>query len=178
HFWGGTFGVTPQQNPPGSSCPFPPSCPHPKPPIFRSLRPFWGRVGPLLIGEYIKTWRPRYFLLKSDGSFIGYKERPESPDGASPPLNNFSVAGLRGLGSLPLVLRISFGVGVLQGLGLFAVFLGSLWGGVWSQGAGMSACCPRVGFSWGPLLDPIKVPSVSPYWIPLSSHWCPHTGSH
>ncbi|KFP04393.1 RAC-beta serine/threonine-protein kinase, partial [Calypte anna] len=22
-------------------------------------------------GEYIKTWRPRYFLLKSDGSFIG-----------------------------------------------------------------------------------------------------------
>lgn len=31
-------------------------------------------------GEYIKTWRPRYFLLKSDGSFIGYKERPEAPD--------------------------------------------------------------------------------------------------
>uniref|UniRef100_A0A8V0XZZ7 non-specific serine/threonine protein kinase n=1 Tax=Gallus gallus TaxID=9031 RepID=A0A8V0XZZ7_CHICK len=43
-------------------------------------------------GEYIKTWRPRYFLLKSDGSFIGYKERPDSPDSASPPLNNFSVA--------------------------------------------------------------------------------------
>ncbi|NWR65625.1 AKT2 kinase, partial [Bucorvus abyssinicus] len=43
-------------------------------------------------GEYIKTWRPRYFLLKSDGSFIGYKERPEAPDQPSPPLNNFSVA--------------------------------------------------------------------------------------
>ncbi|XP_032870336.1 RAC-beta serine/threonine-protein kinase [Amblyraja radiata] len=43
-------------------------------------------------GEYIKTWRPRYFLLKSDGSFIGYKEKPESPDHGLPPLNNFSVA--------------------------------------------------------------------------------------
>ncbi|GCB61168.1 hypothetical protein scyTo_0011267 [Scyliorhinus torazame] len=44
------------------------------------------------VGEYIKTWRPRYFLLKSDGSFIGYKEKPESPDHGLPPLNNFSVA--------------------------------------------------------------------------------------
>lgn len=44
-------------------------------------------------GEYIKTWRPRYFLLKSDGSFIGYKERPDAPDQTLPPLNNFSVAG-------------------------------------------------------------------------------------
>ncbi|NXN94208.1 AKT2 kinase, partial [Rhinopomastus cyanomelas] len=43
-------------------------------------------------GEYIKTWRPRYFLLKSDGSFIGYKERPETSDHNLPPLNNFSVA--------------------------------------------------------------------------------------
>uniref|UniRef100_A0A2I3RZ59 non-specific serine/threonine protein kinase n=1 Tax=Pan troglodytes TaxID=9598 RepID=A0A2I3RZ59_PANTR len=47
-------------------------------------------------GEYIKTWRPRYFLLKSDGSFIGYKERPEAPDQTLPPLNNFSVAALSG----------------------------------------------------------------------------------
>lgn len=47
----------------------------------------------LASGEYIKTWRPRYFLLKSDGSFIGYKERPEAPDQTLPPLNNFSVAG-------------------------------------------------------------------------------------
>uniref|UniRef100_A0A672HWX8 non-specific serine/threonine protein kinase n=1 Tax=Salarias fasciatus TaxID=181472 RepID=A0A672HWX8_SALFA len=44
-------------------------------------------------GEYIKTWRPRYFILKSDGSFIGYKEKPEvSSDHSLPPLNNFSVA--------------------------------------------------------------------------------------
>ncbi|XP_035796543.1 RAC-beta serine/threonine-protein kinase-like isoform X3 [Amphiprion ocellaris] len=43
-------------------------------------------------GEYIKTWRPRYFILKSDGSFIGYKEKPDLNDQSSPPLNNFSVA--------------------------------------------------------------------------------------
>uniref|UniRef100_A0A674NVL7 non-specific serine/threonine protein kinase n=1 Tax=Takifugu rubripes TaxID=31033 RepID=A0A674NVL7_TAKRU len=43
-------------------------------------------------GEYIKTWRPRYFILKSDGSFIGYKEKPEVCDHSLPPLNNFSVA--------------------------------------------------------------------------------------
>ncbi|XP_073405409.1 RAC-beta serine/threonine-protein kinase [Dendrobates tinctorius] len=44
-------------------------------------------------GEYIKTWRPRYFLLKSDGSFIGYKEKPDSSEHslALPPLNNFTV---------------------------------------------------------------------------------------
>uniref|UniRef100_A0A665VE26 non-specific serine/threonine protein kinase n=1 Tax=Echeneis naucrates TaxID=173247 RepID=A0A665VE26_ECHNA len=44
------------------------------------------------IGEYIKTWRPRYFLLKSDGTFIGYKERPQDVDQLETPLNNFSVA--------------------------------------------------------------------------------------
>ncbi|KAK5888304.1 hypothetical protein CesoFtcFv8_016815 [Champsocephalus esox] len=43
-------------------------------------------------GEYIKTWRPRYFILKNDGSFIGYKEKPDLKDHTSPPLNNFSVA--------------------------------------------------------------------------------------
>ncbi|XP_062400208.1 RAC-gamma serine/threonine-protein kinase isoform X1 [Sardina pilchardus] len=42
-------------------------------------------------GEYIKNWRPRYFLLKTDGSFIGYKEKPQDMDLAYP-LNNFSVA--------------------------------------------------------------------------------------
>ncbi|XP_016106271.1 v-akt murine thymoma viral oncogene homolog 2, like [Sinocyclocheilus grahami] len=42
-------------------------------------------------GEYIKTWRPRYFILKSDGSFMGYKEKPELTDQSSAPLNNFSV---------------------------------------------------------------------------------------
>uniref|UniRef100_A0A8C5HMV9 non-specific serine/threonine protein kinase n=1 Tax=Gouania willdenowi TaxID=441366 RepID=A0A8C5HMV9_GOUWI len=42
-------------------------------------------------GEYIKNWRPRYFLLKTDGSFIGYKDKPQVSDLAYP-LNNFSVA--------------------------------------------------------------------------------------
>ncbi|XP_061647088.1 RAC-gamma serine/threonine-protein kinase isoform X1 [Phyllopteryx taeniolatus] len=42
-------------------------------------------------GEYIKNWRPRYFLLKTDGSFIGYKEKPQDAD-LPYPLNNFSVA--------------------------------------------------------------------------------------
>lgn len=46
----------------------------------------------LFLGEYIKTWRPRYFLLKSDGTFIGYKERPQDIDQLETPLNNFSVA--------------------------------------------------------------------------------------
>uniref|UniRef100_A0A672NMZ8 V-akt murine thymoma viral oncogene homolog 3b n=1 Tax=Sinocyclocheilus grahami TaxID=75366 RepID=A0A672NMZ8_SINGR len=43
------------------------------------------------LSEYIKNWRPRYFLLKMDGSFIGYKEKPQDADLAYP-LNNFSVA--------------------------------------------------------------------------------------
>uniref|UniRef100_A0A8C0XB05 PH domain-containing protein n=1 Tax=Castor canadensis TaxID=51338 RepID=A0A8C0XB05_CASCN len=43
-------------------------------------------------GEYIKTWRPRYFLLKNDGTFTGYKERPQDVDQCESPLNNFSVA--------------------------------------------------------------------------------------
>ncbi|XP_071834760.1 RAC-gamma serine/threonine-protein kinase-like [Apostichopus japonicus] len=41
-------------------------------------------------GEYIKNWRPRYFQLRSDGSFLGYKERPRKD--TSEVLNNFTVA--------------------------------------------------------------------------------------
>jgi len=42
-------------------------------------------------GEYIKTWRPRWFQLKADGSFRGYKTGPPAPgDG---PVNIFDVAG-------------------------------------------------------------------------------------
>uniref|UniRef100_A0A8C2IKI1 non-specific serine/threonine protein kinase n=1 Tax=Cyprinus carpio TaxID=7962 RepID=A0A8C2IKI1_CYPCA len=44
-----------------------------------------------IVCEYIKNWRPRYFLLKTDGSFIGYKEKPQDAD-LPYPLNNFSVA--------------------------------------------------------------------------------------
>lgn len=51
------------------------------------------RVCVCVTGEYIKTWRPRYFILKSDGSFTGYKEKPELTDQSSAPLNNFSVEG-------------------------------------------------------------------------------------
>lgn len=47
----------------------------------------------LCAGEYIKNWRPRYFLLKTDGSFIGYKEKPQDAD-LPYPLNNFSVASM------------------------------------------------------------------------------------
>uniref|UniRef100_A0A4W5NU31 non-specific serine/threonine protein kinase n=1 Tax=Hucho hucho TaxID=62062 RepID=A0A4W5NU31_9TELE len=39
----------------------------------------------------LTNWRPRYFLLKTDGSFIGYKEKPQDAD-LPYPLNNFSVA--------------------------------------------------------------------------------------
>uniref|UniRef100_A0A673L9V2 RAC-alpha serine/threonine-protein kinase-like n=1 Tax=Sinocyclocheilus rhinocerous TaxID=307959 RepID=A0A673L9V2_9TELE len=49
-------------------------------------------VYPIICLKYIKTWRPRYFLLKSDGTFIGYKERPQDVDQLETPLNNFSVA--------------------------------------------------------------------------------------
>lgn len=56
---------------------------------FLMLSPF---SHPLFPGEYIKTWRPRYFLLKNDGTFIGYKERPQDVDQRESPLNNFSVA--------------------------------------------------------------------------------------
>jgi len=41
-------------------------------------------------GEYIKNWRPRYFILRTDGTFLGYKEKP-SADNNQVPLNNFSV---------------------------------------------------------------------------------------
>ncbi|XP_065174840.1 RAC-gamma serine/threonine-protein kinase-like [Sycon ciliatum] len=40
-------------------------------------------------GEYIKNWRPRWFQLRSDGTFHGYKTKPGPGD---EPLNNFTVA--------------------------------------------------------------------------------------
>lgn len=43
-------------------------------------------------GEHIKNWRPRYFILRDDGSLMGYKSKP---DGTNPveQLNNFTVRG-------------------------------------------------------------------------------------
>lgn len=52
----------------------------------------WPLTAHMSAGEYIKTWRPRYFLLKNDGTFIGYKERPQDVEQRESPLNNFSVA--------------------------------------------------------------------------------------
>merc|ERR1711936_320045 len=41
-------------------------------------------------GEVIKNWRPRYFVLKSDGQLLGYKNKPIT---SSEPCNNFTVRG-------------------------------------------------------------------------------------
>lgn len=55
----------------------------------------------LVAGEYIKNWRPRWFVLKSDGSFYGYKARPENDD--VEPLNHFNVQSEGRGGDLGLV---------------------------------------------------------------------------
>lgn len=41
-------------------------------------------------GEHIKNWRKRYFILCKDGSFLGFRSKPEGGD-TSDPLNNFTV---------------------------------------------------------------------------------------
>ena len=44
------------------------------------------------IGEFIKNWRPRYFVLRSDGTFTGYKQPPVG--GIYPEImNEFNVEG-------------------------------------------------------------------------------------
>jgi hypothetical protein len=40
-------------------------------------------------GEYIKTWRRRYFVLRKDGTLLGYKSQPI--DGSNEPCNNFTI---------------------------------------------------------------------------------------
>ncbi|CAH8512048.1 unnamed protein product [Heterobilharzia americana] len=42
-------------------------------------------------GEHIKNWRRRYFKLREDGTFYGYKSLPK--DDMAQPLNNFTVRG-------------------------------------------------------------------------------------
>ena len=44
-----------------------------------------------IAGEHFKNWRTRYFVLREDGSFLGFRQKPESAD--APPLNDFDVAG-------------------------------------------------------------------------------------
>lgn len=39
-------------------------------------------------GEYIKNWRPRWFVLMANGAFLGYKNKPQQ---GSEPLNNFKI---------------------------------------------------------------------------------------
>ncbi|BFZ11548.1 hypothetical protein BsWGS_14586 [Bradybaena similaris] len=41
-------------------------------------------------GEHIKNWRKRYFILRKDGSFEGFRSKPEQND-LQDPLNRFSV---------------------------------------------------------------------------------------
>lgn len=43
-------------------------------------------------GEHIKNWRPRYFVLFTDGSLRGFKKRPD-PGNYDDPMNNFTVRG-------------------------------------------------------------------------------------
>lgn len=43
-------------------------------------------------GEHFKNWRPRYFVLKTDGQFLGFKNKPLEPRGdPGEPCNNFTV---------------------------------------------------------------------------------------
>lgn len=41
-------------------------------------------------GEHIKNWRSRYFVLRDDGTLMGYKAKP---DATAERLNNFTVRG-------------------------------------------------------------------------------------
>lgn len=42
-------------------------------------------------GEHIKTWRPRYFILKSNGNFLGYNNCPNGPTEIDSPNNLFFI---------------------------------------------------------------------------------------
>lgn len=42
-------------------------------------------------GEHIKNWRRRYFILRADGSLVGYKSLPDA-QAHTEPSNNFTVA--------------------------------------------------------------------------------------
>ena len=45
----------------------------------------------MFAGEHIKNWRKRYFILRQDGAFLGYRTKPEH--GLGDPLNDFTVKG-------------------------------------------------------------------------------------
>jgi len=39
----------------------------------------------------MRTWRPRYFILKDNGQFIGFRNKPNQVTDLNDPLNNFTV---------------------------------------------------------------------------------------
>lgn len=41
--------------------------------------------------EHLRDWRPRYFILKDNGEFIGYKKEPSTEEELNKILNNFTV---------------------------------------------------------------------------------------
>lgn len=45
-------------------------------------------------GEHIKNWRSRYFILRDDGTLVGYKNRPDASFQAEPS-NNFTAVDRR-----------------------------------------------------------------------------------
>lgn len=50
----------------------------------------------LFVGEHIKNWRSRYFVLRDDGTLVGFKAKPDPQMAAqtsTQPLNNFTVRG-------------------------------------------------------------------------------------
>lgn len=55
--------------------------------MYTSLTNYWW----FFAGEHIKNWRKRYFILRKDGSFLGFRTKPEQ--GLSDPLNDFTVRG-------------------------------------------------------------------------------------
>lgn len=44
-------------------------------------------------GEHIKTWRQRYFVLRDDGTLMGYRSKPVDYTSQEHVLNNFTVRG-------------------------------------------------------------------------------------
>ncbi|XP_043466380.1 RAC-beta serine/threonine-protein kinase B [Leptopilina heterotoma] len=45
-------------------------------------------------GEHIKNWRPRYFVLRDDGTLVGFKAKPDRQmAAAAEPQNSFTVRG-------------------------------------------------------------------------------------
>ncbi|XP_050446530.1 RAC-beta serine/threonine-protein kinase B-like isoform X1 [Cataglyphis hispanica] len=47
-------------------------------------------------GEHIKNWRSRYFVLRDDGTLVGFKAKPDpqmATQTSTQPLNNFTVRG-------------------------------------------------------------------------------------